>query len=90
MKRKNHNRTQLKKGDIKFLSGGSTKVEVIDNLEGDKPLVFILEATVESKFTVGLLYNINRRCLYPYQGRERTVNSPLMQLPHVPFKKLEI
>ena len=62
-------RAKLKIGSIKFLTGGSTKVEVIGNIEGEKPLVKILEATIHSKFRVNQEVHVSRRLLYPYHGR---------------------
>ena len=97
MANKNHSRNVLKYGDIKWLSGGSTKVQVFGSFDSDKPLVKILEAGIRSRYKVGDEVHISRRCLYHTHGKNSNKYHPEMQpnpikafTPSPPLKQLEI
>ncbi len=68
---KNWKRTILKPGDVKYVQGSRTTVEVIGEYESDKPLCKVLERSPTSIYEVGVAYNISRRILYPFKGRKK-------------------
>lgn len=62
------NRKPLRIGDIRYLSGKATKVEIVGNENGMYPEVKVLEKSKLSKFQVGQIIRIYRRILYPYNA----------------------
>jgi len=55
--------------DILYINGGITKIEIINWAYENKPLCKIIETGPHSKFKIGDIVELNRRYLYPTQGK---------------------
>jgi hypothetical protein len=62
-------RRKINIGDIYYVSGGSTKVEIVGNPDARNPLCLIHERGEKSKFKIGRKYHIYSGILYPRKGR---------------------
>lgn len=56
-------------GDILYINGGITKIEIMNWAYENKPLCKIIETGPHSKFKIGEIVELNRRYLYPIQGK---------------------
>ena len=57
-------RQELKIGDVRYICGTSTKVEIVSYINSINPLCLILKAAPQSKFKKGSRYPIWRRNLW--------------------------
>jgi len=62
-------RRKIEKGDMFYLMGKNTKVEVIDNCDDEQPYCKIIERSSHSRYRMGQRVAISRRVLYPRKGK---------------------
>ena len=69
----------LEIGDIKYLSGSTTKVKIIGNEDTLYPKCEILEAYENSKYfkRIGMKFRISRQILYKYNRRGKKTKKML-------------